>query len=104
MLTFVQGDTAPDLQATIHNADDPTTPVDLTDATVRFQMRKSDDRRFTINAAAEITDAEAGKVRYRWAANDLSVQGDYQVQWEITYPDSRIQTTAAANTITVRRQ
>ena len=104
MLTFVQGDTAPDLLATLHEADDPTAVLDLTGATVRFQMRRPDDRKFTINAAAEITDAEAGKVRYRWATNDLSYPGDYSVQWEVTYPDARVQTTAAANTITVRRQ
>lgn len=104
MLVFVTGDTAPDLHGTIHDASDPTTPVDLTDATVRLQMRKSDDRRFTVNAEAEVLDAEAGKVRYRWAANDLANQGEYLVQWEVTYPDARIQTTAVPNTIQVRRQ
>ena len=104
MLTFVQGDTAPDLLATIHNADDPTTVVNLTGATVRFQMRRPDDRKFTINAPAEVVDATGGKVRYRWSQNDLTYPGDYAVQWEVTYPDSRVQTTAAASTITVRRQ
>lgn len=104
MLTFVQGDTAPDLQAVIHDADDSDDVVDLTGATVRFQMRRPDDRRFTINAEAEILDEDAGTVRYQWGTNDLNVPGDYLVQWEVTYPDARIQTTAAANTITVRRQ
>jgi len=104
MLTFVQGDTAPDLQATLHDADDSTDVLDLTGATVRFQMRRPDDRRFTVNAEAEILDEDAGTVRYRWGANDLNVPGDYLVQWEVTYADARIQTTATANTITVRRQ
>jgi hypothetical protein len=104
MLIFVQGDTAPDLLGTIHDADDTEAPVDLTDATVRFQMRRADDRKFTINAPAEILDAAEGKVRYRWSVNDLSYPGDYVVQWEVTYPDSRVQTTATGNTITVRRQ
>lgn len=104
MLTFVQGDTAPDLLATIHNAADASEVIDLTDATVRFQMRRPDDRRFTVNAEAEILDEDAGTVRYQWGPNDLNIPGDYLVQWEVTYPDARIQTTAAANTITVRRQ
>jgi hypothetical protein len=67
-------------------------------------MRKADDRRFTINAEAEILDPDAGQVRYRWATNDLTTPGEYLVQWEVTYADARIQTTAVANTITVRRQ
>lgn len=104
MLTFVQGDTAPDLLATIHNASDAEEIVGLTGATVRFQMRRPDDRRFTVNAEAEILDEDAGTVRYQWAPNDLNVPGDYLVQWEVTYSDARIQTTASANTITIRRQ
>jgi hypothetical protein len=66
-------------------------------------MRKSDDRRYTVNAAASITEPTAGKVSYAWAANDLAVPGDYLVQWEVTYADTRVQTTAT-DTVTVRRQ
>jgi hypothetical protein len=51
-LTFVQGDTAPDITAVIHEEDDETAVVDLTSASVRFQMRKVDDRRYRVNAAA----------------------------------------------------
>jgi hypothetical protein len=104
MLTFVQGDTAPDIASVLHALDDPDTVVDLTGCTVRFQMRKADDRRFTVNALAEIMDHDSGVVRYRWGPNDLAVHGEYEVQWEITYPDARIQTTADTETILVRRQ
>ena len=101
-LEFVQGDTAPAITATIALKSD-LSPVDLSGASVRFQMRKPDDRRFTVNAAATVTNASAGAVRYAWATNDLTVPGEYVVQWEVTYADLRIQTTGQ-ETITVRRQ
>jgi len=103
--TFVQGNTAPAITATLHDEDDPTIVLDLSTATgVRFQMRRPDDRRFTVNAAAVIVDALAGKVAYAWSANDLAVPGDYDVQWEVTFNDGKVQTTAHPNRITVRRQ
>ena len=104
-LTFVQGDTAPTLVSTIHLEDNPYTITNLTGATVKFQMRKSDDRRFTVNAVATIVGSPtAGNVSYDWGANDLVVPGTYQIQWEVTFPGGRIQTTATTETVTVRRQ
>lgn len=101
-LTFVQGDTAPAIRAQIL-VEATGLPQDLTGATVKFQMRKADDRRFTVNATATITSAATGEVSYSWGANDLATPGDYLVQWEITYVTTRIQTTATSP-ITVRRQ
>ena len=101
-LTFVQGDTSPAIRATITHDSDGT-PVNLTDCIVRFQMRKADDRRFTVNVIASVTSAVAGEVSYDWGANDLAVPGTYSVQWEVTYDDDRIQTTSASD-ISVRRQ
>lgn len=101
-LTFVQGDTAPALEAQIKTGADGL-PKDLTGAVVRLQMRRPDDRRFTVNAIAQNVNLSVGQVSYAWAANDLATPGDYLVQWEITYLGGRIQTTAP-ETITVRRQ
>ena len=103
-LVFVQGNTSPDIGAVLHVKGDPTTPIDLTDCTVRFQMRKPDDRTFTVDAAATIDDEPAGEVSYQWTTNDLAVPGVYDVQWEVTFPDLRVQTTATPNLITVRRR
>ena len=103
-LTFVQGDTAPDINAILHEEDDPTSVIDLTSATVKFQMRRQDDHRYTVNSSATVVSAPAGSVRYSWGANDLSVPGTYVVQWEVTYPGGRVQTTSPEVTITVRRQ
>jgi hypothetical protein len=103
-LTFVQGDTAPDITAVIHAEDDPQTILDLTGATVRYQMRKKDDHRYTVNAAATIVSEDDGMVSYSWGPNDLAQAGTYLVQWEVTHPGGRIQTTAPEVEITVRRQ
>lgn len=102
--TFVQGDTAPDITATLHDEVDATIPLVLTGASARFQMRKENDKRFTVNQPCSIVDAVLGKVSYSWAVNDLAVPGDYQVQWEVTFPGGKIQTQAVPNTISVRRQ
>lgn len=103
--TFVQGDTAPDITATLLQSD-ASTPLDLTDAlSVRFQMRKADDKRLTVDAEATIDDdPTTGKVSYRWGTNDLAVEGEYFGQWRVVYGDGRIQTTAVPNEITVRRR
>lgn len=103
-LTFVQGDTEPPLEGFLFLEADQETPIDLTGCTVNFQMRKPDDRRFTVNAEADVVEATAGTVRYEWGTNDLAVPGDYLVQWEITYTDGGIQTQATPSTLTVRRQ
>jgi Rib/alpha/Esp surface antigen-like repeat protein len=100
----VQGDTGPDVVAVLHEEGSVTSPIDLTGATVAFQMRKPDDRRYTVNALATIEDATAGQVRYEWGPNDLAVPGDYQAQFEITFPNGKVQTTKTPLTIEVRRQ
>jgi hypothetical protein len=104
-LTFVQGDTAPDITSIIHEEDNPAAIIDLSTAVgVRFQMRRPDDHRYTVNAAGSVIDGPNGKVSYSWGANDLSVPGTYVVQWEITYLGGRIQTTSPEVMVTVRRQ
>lgn len=103
-ITFVQGDTAPPIKGTILRTEEGTAR-DLTDATeVRFQMKKPGDRRYTVDAVADITAAAAGRVQYDWEVNDLSVEGEYHGQWQIEWLDGKIQTTQPVNTITVRKQ
>lgn len=103
-ITIVQNDTRPTINGTLKVASTGE-PLDLTDATsVRFQMRKADDRRYTVNAVAVFVDRVAGRVSYSWSANDLSVPGTYVAQWEVHWSDSTEQTTDPPNSIEVRRQ
>lgn len=103
-LTFVQGDTAPDITAIITEENDLSSIIDLTSCSVRFQMKQPGDKRYQVNAGATILNAVAGSVSYSWGPNDLAVPGTYNVQWEVTYPGGRIQTTAPEVQVTVRRQ
>jgi hypothetical protein len=96
-LTFVQYDTAPSLFGTLTHSDGSV--FDLTDATVRFQMRLAIDRRFSVDSAAVIVEAAAGRVRYDWVAGDLSESGNFVSRWQITFQDSSIEHTDPQNTI-----
>jgi len=102
-ITFVTGNTKPFLSGTIHDEDDATEPVNLAGCSVVFQMRKADDKRFTVNAAAIVVSAADGTVRYEWGDNDLNTPGTYLVQFEVTYPDGKTQTTSTPVAIEVRR-
>ena len=99
--TWVQGDTEPAITAVLNRSG---TPEPLDHASVKFQMRKADDKAYTVNATASIVDPVAGTVKYVWGSSDLNVPGDYLVQWEVTYQSGRIETTDPPNPITVRRQ
>jgi hypothetical protein len=103
-LTFVQGDTAPDITAVIHEEDAVASVIDLTGASVKFQMRRADAKKYQVNSAGSVTDAANGAVSYSWGPNDLAHSGAFIVQWEVTYPGGRIQTTSPEVEITVRRQ
>lgn len=102
--TYVQGDTGPDIEALLRNIRTKQ-PIDLTGATVMFQMRKPDDRRYQVNAECDIVDDPVdGVVTYSWGPNDLSVSGLYQAQFEVTYPEGTEITTKVPLMIEVRRQ
>jgi len=103
-LNFTTGDTGPDITAVIHAEDDVNAPVDLTGASVRFQMRLPQGNKYKVNAAAVIDDAVSGQVSYAWGANDLSQPGEYQAQFEVTYPGGKVQTTYPPVPLTVHRQ
>jgi hypothetical protein len=103
--TFVQGNTGPDIVAQLHSELTPSVPLNLTTATsVRFQMRKPDDRLFQVDAAATVTNASQGLVSYSWGPKDLGVDGEYDVQWEVHWNDGKVQTVATPNRILVRRK
>jgi hypothetical protein len=103
--TFVQGNTAPDIVAQLHDELTPTVPLNLTTATsVKFQMRKPDDKWFTVDNTATITNASQGLVTYSWGVKDLNVDGEYDTQWEVHWVDGKIQTVAKTNRILVRRR
>ena len=101
---LVVGDTGPIITGVIHKADDVTDFENLTGSTVMFQMRRASDRRLMINKAASIDVPASGQVHYTLGANDTAIPGDYVLEWQVTYPSGRKQTTATLHELTIRRR
>jgi hypothetical protein len=85
-----QGDTSPDFVADLKHPD--KSAVTLTGATVKFHMRSSRRGSTPIVGNASIVDPLAGRVKYEWAASDTASTGDYEVEFEVTFADGKIET------------
>lgn len=86
-----QNDTNPALKATLKDGDG--TVINLTDASVRFHMRKVGNDTSVVDAAATIVSpATSGIVQYAWTGSDTANTGLYSAEFEITYGDGKIET------------
>ena len=66
--------------------------IDLTGASVQFQMRGPDGcGARAVSAPAVIVDARAGFVRYDWADNDTATPGFYVASWKITFASGLVE-------------
>jgi hypothetical protein len=90
VITIYLGNLSPSLSDTITSAG---TPVDLTGATVQFRMRDEASTTLKIDAAAAVTNAPGGQVRYDWVATDVDTAGDYVAWWRVTFPSAKTQDT-----------
>lgn len=83
-----RGDTSPSLTYAL----DPAT-VDLTGATVRFNMRLTGGATKVNRAAAVIvTPTGTPTVRYNWQAADVDTAGFYEAEFEVTYSGGAVET------------
>ena len=85
-----RGDTSP----AIRYALSPAT-VDLTGATVQFQMRARRPRGGppVIDAAAVVVTATGTPtVEYQWQDGETANAGEYQAEFEVTYTNGKIET------------
>lgn len=81
-----QGDTAPDVVATLSNA---AGPQNLTGATVQWRLKLKDGTGSVITGACSIdTPASAGVVRHPLATVDTAAPGTYVVEYFVTWADN----------------
>jgi hypothetical protein len=86
-ITLKRNDTRVNLKAVLSNE---SGPVNLTDCSVRFIMSK---RGFIkIDRQAEIREANNGQVWFIFEKGDTDEVGAYHAEFEVTFPDSRVET------------
>lgn len=89
-ISIKRNDVGVTLTATLKASGDP---VDLTGIdSVAFIMRMYGADAPKVEATAEVTNAEAGEVRYITSDGDLDTAGIYRVEWEVTFSPGRIET------------
>lgn len=87
--TMKAHDQLPSIQASLLNGD---SPVDLTTAvSVKFIMAASPSGTVKVNSTAVIVDAPNGIVRYDWITADTNTVGNYQGEWQVTWPGAKQQ-------------
>ena len=85
-----RNDRQPAISATLKDASGAA--VNLTGATVRFKLRSRGASAAKVDAAATITNAAGGQVRYAWAAGDLDTAGLFDAEFEVTFGDGTTET------------
>ncbi len=83
-----RGDSLPPAEAQLLKED--KTPLNLTDASVRFLVRTAPRGGvLLIGRPAVVSDIEGGKVLYAWQDGDTESPGTYVVEWEVTFLDGK---------------
>lgn len=88
--TMKQHDLLPEMEATL--TDDEGTHPDLTSTTVRFIMTDKASGVKKIDSPANIVDPTGGVVKYVWLLGDTDTVGTYNGEFEVEYPDTRLET------------
>ena len=85
-----RGDTSPAIEATLKDAADAV--VDMTGATVRFHLRRPGAKAAKVDAGANLVDPANGKVSFPWQAGHTNEAGEFEAEWEVTFPGGAIET------------
>lgn len=104
-ILLVQGDTLPTPVVTIYD-EISSNVVDLTGATVRMLFREvgSDTVKASLNGVLmDNPPGSAGRVVFSFG-NNLDAPGNYEGEFEVTFPGGGVQTTYAKQKFKVREQ
>lgn len=95
--TIKRGDNFPYLNATLT---DQNGPINLTNAvSVKFIMKMTTGT--AVTGTATIVSAAAGTVQYQWGASDTNLVGEYNAEFEITWPSTKVETVPNSGYFTV---
>jgi len=91
MFSIKRGDLLPVLTFVLEDANGP---VDLTNCVVTFIFRMQNDLAIAQRRTAgiNITNALGGAGRYSWAPGDTDQVGQYSAEFEVKFPDNRVET------------
>lgn len=96
-LVIKRGDTLPALRVVLS---DGATPVDLTGATVRVILTRSNGTVVVVDRAPATATAE-GVVTMPWQPGDTATAGQLRGEIEVTFPDGKKQTWPSTGQFTV---
>lgn len=76
--------------------------IDVSLAAVRFRMRKKGSAVNLIDQPATIFDPVQGVVGYQWQLSDTALTGDFEGEFEVTYPDTNNRKFPSPGYLTIR--
>ena len=95
MIELIQNDTKPTLRFTCREdgCGETGTAINLTSCVVKFIFKKAlNSGDYEFKRVCDITNPTAGICEYEWQVDDLSEVGNFSGEIEITFSDSKIQT------------
>jgi len=95
-----QHDTLPNLVANLKNNDG--TVINLSNTNVYFKMRSINNGGLVVNTEANVTTPLLGTVQYAWAANDTSVAGTFNGEFEINFEGGEVQSVPTIGYISIK--
>lgn len=85
-----QNDTAPSIRATLYDGNGSA--VNLSGASVKFNLRAVGSSSTVVSALADIVTAASGIVQYDWQAGDTATVGIYHGEFEVTFSGGLVET------------
>jgi len=86
-----QNDTRPELDVFLRDDKDRT--INVTGATVKFNMRNASDNTVKVNNGSVTTvSSTSGRVKYSFSASDTDTAGNFDGEFEVTFVGGQVET------------
>lgn len=86
-----QNDTRPELDVFLRDDKDRT--INVTGATVKFNMRNASDNTVKVNLGSVTTvSSTAGRVKYSFSSADTDTAGNFDGEFQVTFVGGQVET------------